>query len=124
IASLAPGCYNLCGIARQPDDGDRTNDTTCQFFSIIPRLQGDINVGVGQRFQTISAAVDSMRFRGIGGELRLWLTDASYSENGNTTVSTPNPPVEFHAFLGTSPTAWVKWRPKPGVSPVFHYTGI
>ncbi|MEI8135254.1 MAG: T9SS type A sorting domain-containing protein [bacterium] len=123
IAALAPGCYNLCAIARQSDDGDRTNDTTCSFFAIIPRLKGDYNVGVGQQFQTISAAVDSMRFRGIGGNVNLILTDAAYSENGNTTVSTPNSAVEFRDIIGSGPQAIITWKPKKGVSPVITFTG-
>jgi hypothetical protein len=31
ITNLAPGCYQICAIARQTNDGDRSNDTTCQF---------------------------------------------------------------------------------------------
>ncbi|MDP4236090.1 MAG: hypothetical protein Q8919_06555, partial [Bacteroidota bacterium] len=131
IANLAPGCYKLCAIAREGDDGDRTNDTACTFFAIIPRLKGDIEVGVGRRFQTISAATDSMRFRGIGDDLNLILTDATYTENGNTTVSSLNAAVEFRDILGTGPqvvngiqkNVWVTWKPKKGVSPVITFTG-
>jgi hypothetical protein len=123
IAKLAPGCYKLCAIARQADDGDRTNDTICQFFSIIPRLQGIIQVGVGRRFQTISAAVDSMRFRGIGGNLLLQLTDATYSENGNTSVSTPWSAIDLANIQGTGVTSTVTWQPLPNVFPVITFTG-
>lgn len=124
IATLAPGCYKLCAIARQGDDGDRTNDTTCQFFSIIPRLQGDINVGVGQRFPTISAAVDSMRYRGVGpGNLNLILTDANYTENGNTSVSGLSSAVEFRDIAGPGPTTLVTWKPKFNVSPTITFSG-
>ncbi len=124
IAKLAPGCYKLCAIARQGDDGDRTNDTTCQFFSIIPRLQGDINVGVGQRFPTISASVDSMRYRGVGpNDLNLILTDANYTENGNTSVSGVNSAIEFRDISGPGPTTRVTYKPKFNVSPTITFTG-
>jgi len=131
IANLTPGCYVLCAIARQAGDGDATNDTACTYFGIIPRLKGDINVGVGQRFQTISAAVDSMRFRGIGGNLNLILTDANYTENGNTSVSTPFAAVDFTGIQGTGPTFEngvpktyvVTWKPKKGVAPTITFTG-
>ncbi len=123
IGTLAPGCYQMCAIARQANDGDRTNDTACTYFSIIPRLKGDINVGIGQRFQTISAAVDSCRFRGIGGNLNLILTDANYTENGNTTVSTPTTAVDFTGINGTGPNAVVTWKPKKGVNPTITFTG-
>lgn len=135
IANLAPGCYKVCAIARQIDDGDRTNDTTCTFFGIIPRLEGNIEVGVGRRFQTISAAIDSLRFRGVGGPkfgyLNLILTDAAYSENGTTTASSPSAALDFIGIPGAGPTTemgtpsvfWINWIPKKGVSPVITITG-
>lgn len=132
IAKLLPGCYKLCAIAREADDGDRSNDTACTFFGIIPRLQGNINVGLGQRFQTISAAVDSMRFRGVGpNNLNLILTDGNYTENGTTSVSTPFSAVDFTNISGAGPTVetgkptvtMINWIPKKGVSPVITFSG-
>ncbi len=64
------------------------NDTACTQFSIIDRLKGDYYVGVGKQFQTIHQAVDTMKFRGIGANVRMILTDTSYTENGTTDVST------------------------------------
>ena len=131
-ANLAPGCYQICAIARQVGDGDNSNDTVCSFFGVIARLQGNINVGVGQRFQTISAADDSMKFRGVGpNDLNLILTDANYSENGNTSVSTATAAVDFSGITGTGPTTEtgkptitkITWKPKKGVSPVITFTG-
>jgi hypothetical protein len=132
-ANLQPGCYQVCAIANQVDDGDRTNDTACGYFGVIPRLEGNINVGVGQRFQTISAAVDSMRFRGVGPKnLNLILTDANYTENGATSVSTPTSAIDFTGITGTGPTTetgpatvtMISWTPKKGVSPVITFTGV
>jgi len=131
-ANLQPGCYQICAIANEKDDGDHTNDTVCGFFGVIPRLEGNINVGVGQRFQTISAAVDSMRFRGVGPKnLNLILTDNNYTENGNTSVSTPFAAVDFTGITGTGLNtetgvpivATITWMPKKGVSPVITFTG-
>jgi hypothetical protein len=65
-----------------PNDADRTNDTICTQFSVIDRLKGDIYVGVDQRFPSIHAAVDSLRFRGVGSNVRLILTDNNYTETG------------------------------------------
>lgn len=125
IAKLAPGCYRVCVIARQSDDGDRSNDTACQVFSILPRLQGTIEVGVGRRFQTIGAAVDSMRFRGVGGNLTLVLTDANYTESGNTgtVTTTPFSAIDFGNIQGPGPTAVVKWVPQVNVFPTITFTG-
>jgi hypothetical protein len=123
IAKLAPGCYTQCIIARYPTDGDRTNDTSCTTFTVIPRLQGDIYVGVGQRFQSIHASVDSMRFRGIESNLRLILTDPYYLENGATTVSSANGSLDFTGISGLGPNARVTYMPKAGVTPRIVFTG-
>ena len=123
ISSLPPGCYTICAIAKYPGDGDHTNDTACSEFSIIPQLKGNIYVGVGQRFQTIHAAVDSMRFRGIGDTLHLILTDANYTENGQTSVSSPNAAIDMRGIRGLSATVPVIWEPKPGVHPTITFSG-
>ena len=125
IADIPPGCYQLCAIARQANDGDRSNDTACTQFSIIPRLSGNINVGLGQRFQTIAAAVDSLRFRGVKPPgVNLILTDPNYTENGNTSVSTPGAAIDFSNISFTAPDAWITWKPKQGVSPTITFTGF
>lgn len=123
IRNIPAGCYKICVIANLPDDGDRTNDTACTFFSFIPKLKGNIEVGVGRRFKTISGAVDSMRYRGIGGALNLILTDNSYSENGMTSVSSPSAAVDFFGIEGPSATNIVTWKPKANVFPVITFTG-
>jgi hypothetical protein len=123
IKNLPAGCYKMCVIALLSDDGDRTNDTACTFFSFIPKLKGNIEVGVGRRFKTISGAVDSMRYRGIGGHLNLILTDNTYSENGATSVSTGSSAIDFTGIEGTSATSIVTWKPKVNVFPVITFTG-
>jgi|GEM_PF-3210416 len=123
IKNLPPGCYTMCAIVNYPGDGDLTNDTACSQFSIIPELQGDIYVGVGQRFQTIHAALDSMKFRGIGGPLRLILRDANYTENGTYRVSSGNAALDFRGIRDLSSTNTVKWVPYPGVHPTITFTG-
>ena len=90
ISKIAPGCYTMCAMVLYPGDLNRSNDTICTQFSVIDRLKGDIFVGVGQRFPSIHAALDSMRFRGIGGNVRLILTDNSYTENGEDSASVYN----------------------------------
>ena len=123
IRNIQPGCYKMCVISLLPDDGDRTNDTACTFFSFIPKLKGNIEVGVGRRFRTISAAVDSMRYRGIGGHLNLILTDNTYTENGNTSVSNGLAMIDFGGIEGTSSNAIVTWKPKANVFPTINFTG-
>jgi hypothetical protein len=122
-ATLAPGCYTICAYANLQSDGNPANDTACSQFSVIPRLSGNIYVGVGQRFQTIHAAVDSMKYRGIGGNLNLILTDASYTENGNVHASSQYSDLDFTGIAGLSANNIVTWEPLPGQTPVITFTG-
>ena len=64
-----------------------------------------------------------MRFRGIGGNVRLILTDTSYTENGTYDVSTPQGAVDMRNISGLSDTSTVTWIPYPGVHPTIHFTG-
>ncbi|MHB8391925.1 MAG: T9SS type A sorting domain-containing protein, partial [Acidobacteriaceae bacterium] len=123
ISALPPGCYTICAIANYLGDGDHTNDTACSEFSIIPQLKGNIYVGVGQRFQSIHAALDSLRFRGIGGPLNLILTDQNYTEDGSHAVSSLDAALDFRGISGLSDSTPVTWEPKPGVTPTITFTG-
>jgi hypothetical protein len=123
ITKLPAGCYKICAIARYLTDGDRSNDTACSTFSIIPNLKGDYYVGVGQRFQTIHAAVDSLRYRGISGNVRFIMTDNSYSENGASSDASIYGALDFTGVTGLGPNATVTWMAKPGVTPTITFTG-
>ena len=124
ISTIPPGCYNLCAITLLPNDADRSNDTVCTSFSVIDRLKGDIFVGVGQRFPSIHAAVDSLRFRGVGANVRLLLTDNSYSENGTDSLaSSAFGALDFHGIRGLADTATVTWIPNTGAQPRITFTG-
>ena len=96
ISNLMPGCYTISAITLYPNDADRTNDTTYSTFSVIDRLKGDYFVGVGRQFPSIHAAIDSLRFRGVGGNVRLILTDNNYTEDGTDTASVYNYPARTH----------------------------
>ncbi len=127
IATIPPGCYTLCAIAdfssSAGSDENQTNDTSCTQFSIIDRLKGDYYVGVGRQFQTIHQAVDTMRFRGIGANVRMILTDASYTENGNTDVASPYGAVDLGQINGLSASSTVTWIPYPGQNPTITFSG-
>ena len=125
-SQIPPGCYNMCAIANLKGDINHTNDTSCSQFGILDRLKGDYYVGVGQHFQSIHAAVDSLRFRGAGGNVRLILTDANYVEDGTSDASSLSGSIDFTAgggILGLGPNSTVTWVPKPGVSPTITFTG-
>ena len=117
VTKLAPGCYTACVIARYSTDGDRTNDTACTSFSIIPQLSGNIEVGKGRRFPTIPAAIDSMRFRGVGGNLTLILTDSYYRVDDVNAARSLHGLLDFSGIIGTGENVRVTWKPKAGVTP-------
>ena len=131
ISKIPSGCYTMCAMTLLPNDADRTNDTACTQFTVVDRLQGDIYVGVGQRFQTITLALDSLKFRGIGGNVRLILTDNNYAESGTyfDTVTRTNLPttdiadLNFSGIRGLSDTSTVTWIPNTGVTPHITFTG-
>ncbi len=122
-SNLAPGCYNICAIVKYPGDINPTNDTVCGQFAVISRLSGNYYVGVGRQFQTIHQAVDTMRFRGIGGNVNLILTDASYTENGATDVASPYGAIDLRGINGLSATSTVTWEPYPGQTPTITFSG-
>lgn len=123
IANILPGCYNLCVIADYDGDINYVNDTACEQFSIIDRLKGDYYVGVGRQFQTIHQAIDTMKFRGIGANVRLILTDPVYNETGNTDASTPQGALDLRGIRGLSDTSTVTWIPYPGQTPHINISG-
>ena len=123
ISQIPPGCYNLCVIGAVNGDNDAANDTACEQFSIIDRLKGNYYVGVGQQFQSIHQAVDTMKFRGIGGNVNLILTDSAYHENGLTDASSQRGAVDFGGINGLSDTSTVTWLPYPGKTPHIYFSG-
>ena len=124
ISKLPPGCYTMCAMTLLPNDADRSNDTICTSFTVIDRLKGDYFVGVGQQFPSIHAAVDSLRFRGIGANVRLILTDNSYTENGTDSAASKFGALDFRGIRGLADTAAVTWIPNnTGVTPRIAFTG-
>ncbi len=122
-SALPPGCYKICAIAHYNGDINSANDTACSQFSVIDRLKGDYYVGVGRQFQSIHQAVDTMRFRGIGANVRLILTDSSYTENGTYDISTPQGSIDMRGINGLSAASTVTWVPYPGQTPHIYFTG-
>ena len=123
ISQIPPGCYTMCAITLLPNDADRSNDTICTQFSVIDRLKGDYFVGAGQQFSSLHAAVDSMRFRGIGANVRLILTDNNYTENGTDSAATKFGALDFRGIRGLADIATVTWIPNAGVQPHITFTG-
>ena len=123
ISKLPQGCYTMYTMTLYPNDADRSNDTICTSFSVIDRLKGDYFVGVGQQFPSIHAAVDSLRFRGVGANVRLILTDNNYTENGTDNAASAFGTLDFRGIRGLADSATVTWIPNAGVTPRIIFTG-
>ena len=121
--AIPPGCYNLCVIGNVSGDVDAANDTACEQFSVIDRLKGNYYVGVGQQFQSIHQAVDTMKFRVIGGNVNLILTDSAYFETGSTDASSREGAIDMNGINGLSDTSTVTWLPYPGKTPHIYFSG-
>ena len=71
----------------------------------ISQLNGVYNIGIGQDFETISEAVESLERNGVSGPVTLLLTDPVYNETG----------VEIDSISGNSATNTILLKPDVGV---------
>jgi hypothetical protein len=101
------GPYLLLMWSDLPNDGDRTNDTVKLMVSSIPRLLGTYQVGFGQLIPSIDAALDSLNYRGVRGNVTFQLMDNNY--NYATDLS-------FKKVRFAGPGSAVTFTPAPGVS--------
>ena len=82
-------------------------------------ITGSFNVGTGQTYTTLTAAVAALNSGPIGGPITLTLTDASYSAE--------TLPITINANAGTSAVNTVTIKPATGVTPTIsgsHATAI
>jgi len=105
----ASGTYELIMFSNlynstypQEDDQNPSNDTTKLIITVIPPLSGVYNVGFAQDIPTISAARDSLNYRGIGGNVTFVLTDNNYTIS-NTLVF-----AQFRIFAPGANNAWIR----------------
>ncbi|MBI4645588.1 MAG: immunoglobulin domain-containing protein [Bacteroidia bacterium] len=80
-----------------PDIGADENTPLC----------GNYNIGVGQDFETLGDAVNSMNLNGISCACNFYFTDELYNES----------PVIIDSIQGSSLTNTVKFKPAPGITP-------
>ncbi len=96
-----------------------THPTTPNSFTITPTLNGAYNVGVGQPFTTVTAAVNAYNTSCLTGPVTFTLTDATYPSetypitiNANVDASVTNtltikPTQSATTFSGTSSSALI-----------------
>src|ERR1043166_6740399 len=117
------GAYNtIGGTVTPPTIGPSSATTSLGFFAVgnltgAPTLTGSFNVGTGQTYGTLTAAVTAYNNSIQTGPVTFLLTDSSYTTDPLATgevfpiVINPNP--------GASATNTVTIKPAPGITPAF-----
>jgi hypothetical protein len=87
-----------------------TPPTTLYAYKIVPALCGTFNVGVGQTYTSVTAAVAALNNSEITCPVTLVLTDASYSASETF-------PIVLGNVAGSSSTNTITIKPATGVTP-------
>lgn len=86
--------------------------TTPNFYIITPApLAGPYQVGAGQQYTTLTAAVNDLNLRGVSAAVTFNLADATYSTNETF-------PIVIKKVDGTSATNTVTIKPATGINSV------
>jgi trimeric autotransporter adhesin len=88
-----------------------TPPTTPYSYQIVGSMCGNYNVGTGQTYATITAAIADINLKEIICPVTLTLTDASYSASETF-------PLVINTIAGSSAVNTVTIKPAPGVFPV------
>ncbi|MCE2504786.1 MAG: hypothetical protein J4G05_12155, partial [Chlorobi bacterium] len=108
-----PGRYCVGVSISHPDDLVGSNDSTSFCFNVLSPLSGQILVGLGERFETIEEARDSLFHLGVSGDVELMLIDDTY-----TVISKKDgpdePAIDFRGtIVGAGEDARITWKPHP-----------
>jgi len=95
-----------------------TPPTTPFKYKIIPGICGNFNVGVGQTYATLTAAVADISTKDLTCPVTLLLTDNTYTAESY--------PIIIPQLPGASAINTLTIKPAPGITPVFSttYLGI
>lgn len=112
------GVYCVTSIISDQRDALPVNDTVRYCFNVKSPLSGTIYVGIGERFQTIQEANDSLFTYGVGGPVNFKLVNDSYEirpANADTTI----PALDARGdVFGGGPDNPVVWSPVEGKTDV------
>jgi hypothetical protein len=81
ITLLEPGKYEATLVIDADGDNQPDDDVITSIFYVIDGIQGDIYVGQGRRYETISEFTDDLFLKGMTGSVTVYLTDAAYEEH-------------------------------------------
>jgi len=113
-----PGTYCVESIITDPQDLVRANDTARYCFTVKARLNGTIYVGIGERFQTIQEANDSLFRYGVSGPVNFKLVNDSYVVRP-TNTDTTSPALDARGdIIGSGPNSPITWMAVDGKTDV------
>lgn len=104
------GDYELKMYCRYPGDGDHRNDTVILFVTSIARMLGTYRVGFGQSIASLQAAVDSLNYRGVRGNVVFQLVDNSYTQTTDL--------VFQKVRYSNGASARITFKPAAGIVPI------
>jgi hypothetical protein len=87
-------------------------------YNIVPPLTGTFNVGIGQTYADVTAAVAALNNSILSGPVTFLLTDASYASGPGNGPNAPAAfPLTINANSGSSATNTITIKPASGISP-------
>lgn len=95
-----------------------TPPSTPLSYNIIGNICGTFNVGTGQTYPTLTAAINDINSKEITCPVTLQLTDATYD------ASTETYPITLNFNPGSSSTNTMTIKPAPGVTPLLVGTSV
>ncbi|MEK7264383.1 MAG: T9SS type A sorting domain-containing protein [Bacteroidota bacterium] len=78
--SLTAGEYTVAISTTLAGDGDNSNDSKNFNFTVKDPLAGNLNIGEGQTYTTLTSAINDLKDVGIGAPVTLKLTSGVYNE--------------------------------------------
>lgn len=101
------GATPFAGFAASSVNAISAAPSTPDFYVITASpMNGNYNVGAGQPYTTLSAAVTDVNLRGVSGPVTLTLTNPAYNASTGETF-----PITFYPVAGTSATNTVTVKP-------------
>ncbi|MEZ4783091.1 MAG: hypothetical protein R3F28_03315 [Candidatus Kapaibacterium sp.] len=113
-----PGRYTITVVISNSQDPIAGNNTFSWSFNVLPQVRGDVLVGIGERFETIQEARDSLFYLGVSGDVNLILIEDEYTVAPlNNEPSTPA--IDFRGeIIGAGENARITWMPHPSKTKV------
>ena len=111
VGGLSAGTYTIKAKAELGTDTVPANDEITGTLIIKAPLSGNVNVGVGQTYTTLTAAIADLNSLGVSAATTVVLKDATYTTPGETF------PITIGVVPGASATNTITIKPDTGIMP-------